>query len=167
MMVTVTYPDEGPITYSSEQDRRLVEEVRRACGSNVREICTMARAFIRSEMDPIHATGEPFVFGGEVPDPYANVDLLEALRVTGRDARACEVTLEVDGSTEATLAVLRNSIAWLRFWSVRSPSAEGRETSARNLERMEQKLSELRAKAFQRGNVEMIEGLSDMENDDG
>jgi hypothetical protein len=156
-MITVNYPDEGPVTYSSERDRRLFEEIKSLCGSTVREICMMARAFILVEMDPIHATGEPFVFprgapgsqpdfcwiSPEVPGPYANVDLLEALSVTERDAQACDLTLKVDNSIEATLRVYKNSIAWMRFWAVRSPSAECRETSARNLERMEEGLSEL------------------------
>jgi hypothetical protein len=67
MSVTVNYPDEGQVTYASERDRRLFEEIKHACGSTVREICTMARAFILVEMDPIHATGEPFEFPRGTP----------------------------------------------------------------------------------------------------
>jgi hypothetical protein len=174
MSVTVKYPDEGPVTYASEEDRRLFEEIKAVCGGTVREVCAMARAFIRVEMDPIHASGEPFVFpkgsgepdfcwfSPEVPGPYANVDILEAMDVSERDAKACSLTLEVDQSIEATLRIYKNSISWLRFWSIRSPSAEGRVTAARNLERMEQGLSQLRAKAFMKANREMIEGLADV-----
>jgi hypothetical protein len=134
----------------------------------------MARAFILADLDPIRATGERFVFpkgsgepdfcwfSPEVPEPYANVDLLEARDVTERDAKACELTLKVDNSIEATLKVYKNSMAWMRFWSVRSHTPEGRAAFAQSLDRMEEGLGELRLKAFRKGDLEMVEGLADV-----
>jgi hypothetical protein len=59
----------------------------------------------------------------------------------------------------ATLRVFRNTIAWLKFWSVRFPRPEWRATFAQELDDMEERQSELRAKAFRTGNSEMIKGL--------
>jgi hypothetical protein len=174
-MVTVNYPDEGPVTYSSEEDRCLFEEVKYISGMTVREICEMLQKIVSVEDDPIHATGEPFIFQKaasfccdfgcitpEVPGPFANVDLLEAWDVAERDARACAHALEHDDTTEATSKVFTNTISWLRFWSVRYPRPEWRATFARELEDMEEKLAELRAKAFRKPDPEMVEELSNV-----
>ena len=174
-MITVRYDDEDcPITYLNQRDRKLIEAVKFMWGISVREVCAMARGIILREMDPIQADGEVFDFveaapgsmpdfcwiSPAVPEPNAKVDLHEALRVAERDARACETTLEWDSSTEAILRVYRNTITWLRFWSIRAPQAEWRARFSRELGAREEGLAELRAKAFQKGNLEMIEELA-------
>src|SRR5262249_42932790 len=140
------------------------------CGSTIRDGYDMAREIILAGFDPIEPDGEPFDFpqghwpdwwvSPNVPASNAKVDLFEALSVTGKDARACEMVLERDHSMEATLRVYRNTICWLRFWSIRAPQAEWRARFARELEAREEGLAELRAKAFQKGNLEMIEELA-------
>jgi hypothetical protein len=175
-MITVEYDDEDPVTYLSEKDRKVLEHLKYLFGGTIREVCEIARATILAELDPIpfSAQGEPFIFprpapgslpdfcwiSPTVPDPYARVDLFEALNVAERDARACQMTLEYDNSTEAVLGVYRNTISWLRFWCVRFSKPEWRTRFAKELEAREEGLAELRAKAFRKGNLEMMEELA-------
>jgi hypothetical protein len=177
VVITVRYEDEDcPITYLSERDRKLIEAVKFMWGISVREVCEMARGIILREMDPIQADGAVFEFveaapgsmpdfcwiSPAVPEPNARVDLLEAWDVAQRDARACRATLECDGSMEALIRVYANSIKWMRFWSTRFPNAEWRARFAQELEAREEGLAELRFKAFSKGNLEMIEKLTNV-----
>jgi hypothetical protein len=173
-MITVRYEDEDcPVTYLSERDRKLIEAVKFMWGISVREVCAMARGIILREMDPIIADGAVFEFveaapgsmpnfcwlSPRVPAPNARVDLLEAWDVAQRDARACRATLECDGSIEAALRVYLNTVAWVRFWSVRFPNAEWRAAFAQELEAREEALTELKAGAFRKGKFEVVEAL--------
>ena len=177
-MITVEYDDEDPVTYLSEQDRMVLEHLKYLYGGTIREVCEVARATVLAELDPISfsAQGEPFIFprpepgslpdfcwiSPEVPGPYAKVDLHEALRVAERDASASQTTLEWDNSTEAILRVYGNTIAWLRFWSIRAPQAEWRARFVRELETREEGLAELRSKVFRKGDLKMMEELTNV-----
>jgi hypothetical protein len=162
-MITVTYPDEPtPVSYRREIDRQILEYLKYLFGISIREAHEMARQIILRELDPIDVRGgEPFVFDGDVPDPYANViDLLEAWDIAMREAQHCRYVLENEPSTEALLKVYRKTIAWLRFWSVRFPNAEWRVGFARMLEDREAALEELRSKALENGKLRMLEELN-------
>jgi hypothetical protein len=178
--VTVHYEDEGPITYGSEAERHLLEGAKYEMKTTVREVIRMARAIAEAEidllagMDPIQATGEEFIFpmrcgphwiSGEVPEPFANVDLRRAWDVAQGDAHACRRVLETDSSIEASLRVFANSIRWAQFWSIRCPRVEGRIMFSQTLERLEEALERLRSKALEKGNLKVLEGLK-MENED-
>jgi len=178
MMITVQYDDEGPVTYLSEKDRKVLEYLKYRYGGTIREVCAIARATILVELDPIpfSAQGEPFVFprpepgslpdfcwiSPEVPGPYAKVDLHEALRVAERDASASQTTLEWDNSTEAILRVYGNTIAWLRFWSIRAPQEERLAGFVRELKTREKGLAKLRSKIFRKGDLKMMEELTNV-----
>src|SRR5262245_49184533 len=104
-MITVNYPDEGPVTYLSLRDKELLERVKRECGATIREIVTMIHQIFSADADPILVTGEPFRWHPRVdgispvvPPPYANVDIEEARRVSERDAMTCQSILEDDCS---------------------------------------------------------------------
>jgi hypothetical protein len=86
------------------------------------------------------------------------VDLHEALGVAEKDARACELILEC-GDIDAVLRAYRNTILWLRFWSVRAPQAEWRARFAQELEVRELGLADFRAKALRKGNMKMLGAL--------
>jgi hypothetical protein len=174
-MMRVHYRDEDPIDYQSEEERTLLEGIKRDCGCTVREVLAMADAIVLAEMDvwmdPIEATGEPFIFpvrgspywfSDEVPGPHANVNLREAWDTAQADAVACRRTLERDNSIEATLAVYKSSIRWAKFWSVRSFRPEMRIMFSRSLERLEEGLVELKLKAFQKGDLQMVEELGNV-----
>jgi hypothetical protein len=173
-MVTVLYPDEpDPITYSNEYDRELFEAVKRETGATIKEICAVGRAIILSDLDPIKAEGEPFIWpkppepdfwwiNPSVPAPDANVCVIEALNHWMTDTDACKRVLDVDDSTEATVRVLRNTISWLRFWSVRARTVELRGWYAKQLDERLQGLAQLREKAFARGNDTMMQALSEV-----
>jgi hypothetical protein len=87
-------------------------------------------------LDPIDADGEEFVFGGflDVPDPRAKVSIIEAREECGRQIKACQMLLE--GPVDRAEEVLRNSIQWCRFWSVRAPTPELRGMFANSLSRL-------------------------------
>jgi hypothetical protein len=129
----------------------------------------MAREIILNAIDPIIALGEPFRFEerepnkiGEVPKPWAQVDLAEAWEVAQVDAEACRVLLEEGHSIETTLSVYRNTIGWLRFWSVRCPNREWRERFERELRLREKVLNRLRDRAKWRFRFEIVEALNNV-----
>jgi hypothetical protein len=129
----------------------------------------MMREIILNAIDPIIALGEPFRFEerepneiGEVPKPWAQVDLAEAWDVAQVDAEACRVLLEEDYSVEAALSVYRNTIGWLRFWSVRFPNGEWRERFDRELREREEVLNRLQEKAKWRFEFEIVEALNNV-----
>jgi hypothetical protein len=132
----------------------------------------MAREIILNAIDPIIALGEPFRFEErdpddfyisiDVPGPCAQVDLGKAWQVARLDAEACRLTLEHDHSLEATLRVYRNTIGWLRFWSVRWPNAEWRKRFERELRVREEGLDRLRDKAKWKFELEIMEALNNV-----
>jgi hypothetical protein len=132
----------------------------------------MAREIILNAIDPIIALGDPFRFerrepddfyiGIDVPEPWAQVDLAKAWEVARLDAEACRLTLEHDHSLEATLRVYRNTIGWLRFWSVRWPNREWRERFERELQERERGLDRLRDKAKWKFELEIMEALNNV-----
>jgi hypothetical protein len=132
----------------------------------------MAREIILNAIDPIIALGDPFRFEKrehndfyisiDVPEPWAQVDLAKAWEVARLDAEACRLTLEYDHSLEATLRVYRNTICWLRFWSIRWPNAEWRERFELELEARRIGLDGLRRKARARFNLDMMQALENV-----
>jgi hypothetical protein len=94
-----------------------------------------------------------------VPHPCAQVDLAEAWSEAQIDARACKDLLEEDCSLEASLRAYRNTIRWLRFWSLRFPNERWREGFERQLELRERGLRRLKDKAKFRFELEMMEAL--------
>jgi hypothetical protein len=173
-MITVRYPDEpDPITYSNDKDRELFEAVKSATGATIREICAVGRAIILSDLDPIKAEGPEFIWpkppepdfwwiNPSVPAPDANVCVVEALNHWMTDTDACKRVLDVDDSIEATVRVLRNTICWLKFWSVRARTAELRGWYSNQLELRLAGLTQLREKAFAKGNDAIMQLLTDV-----
>src|SRR5262249_47125638 len=105
-------------------------------GLTVREIHPMLQRILVDGLDPIDASGEKWEFGGvlEVPEPRARVNLIEAKDVCGRHIKMCQILLE--GEMDRAELVLRNSIEWLEFWSVRGPTPEIREMFANSLKKL-------------------------------
>ena len=131
--VTVHYSDEDPITYVKPGDKVILETLKYALGMTIRELYPMVCKLILIPDDPIIADGEVFEFEGllDVPGPRDQVDLLEAREETGRQIKTCQMLLQ--GEVQCAKAVLRNSIAWCEFWSVRAPTAELRASMAAEL----------------------------------
>jgi hypothetical protein len=127
----------------------------------------MKRNLILEVIDPIIPTGDLFKFGergtdgisADVPGPWDRVDLARAWQVAQADAKACRLVLKRDGSLEAAFRVYRNTIGWLRFWSVRFPNEEWRAIFAEQLEGRVAGLAALKAKARMRFELEMMEEL--------
>src|SRR5262249_8187169 len=105
---SIFYQDEGiRVDYQSDGDRQILEFLKYGLGITLSEAHDMASMIILDGIDPIEAEGKPFIFSGpgDVPDPFANVDLAEAREATARDGRECERILKVDGSVEAAMQV--------------------------------------------------------------
>jgi len=130
----------------------------------------MRRRIILETIDPIIPTGGLFRFkecgpdgiSREVPKPFDRTDLAVAWQIAQADAMACRLVLERDHSIEASLRVYRNTIAWLRFWSIRFPNEEAREEFERQLEERMFGLAALKARARMRFSLEMIEELENV-----
>jgi len=58
----------------------------------------------------------------------------EARQECGRQIKVCQMLLE--GEVDRAELVLRNSIEWCQFWSVRAPTAELREMFGKSLKRL-------------------------------
>jgi len=135
MLQTVHYVDEEPVTYRSDRDRVLFETIKSVLGLTVREIHPMLEKILAEGLDPVIADGELFEFGNyDVPPPNAKINLLEAAEICGRHIKTCEMLLS--GEVDRAEAVLRNSIQWLEFWSVRGPTPEIREMLAKSLRKL-------------------------------
>jgi hypothetical protein len=144
-MNDVRYDDEdGLVHYSNEEDRALFEQIKHETGASIRESCAVAAAFIRLDLDPIRAEGPEFVWPRSnepdlwwisplVPASTANVCVIEALNRWMNDTKNCQWLLEHDDTVEATVRVFRNTISWLKFWSVRARSVELRGWLAHHL----------------------------------
>lgn len=128
------------------------------------------REIILETIDPIIPCGDLFQFNGigddgisrEVPKPYDRVDLARAWQIAQQDAKACQLVLRQDHSLEASLRVYRNTIAWLRFLSVRFPNEQQREEFERQLEERSIGLAALKAKARLRFKLAELEKLEDV-----
>jgi hypothetical protein len=149
MTVNVTYRNKRgrgrvTVTYGSDEQRRLIEDLANRFGMTVVEVANLARSITMVELDPIVATGERFEFNSgesaepdffyiseKVPPPDARVDLIVAWRRAQQDARVCLMILARDPSLPELLKVARNSLAWCRFWAVRDHDPEWRERYAR------------------------------------
>jgi hypothetical protein len=136
MLETVEYVDEDPVTYKCWEDRVLLESMKCALGLTIREVYPMLIKLLTEHLDPIEADGDVFEFGGflEVPEPNAKVDWMEAKEECGRQIKVCQMLLE--GPVDRAEAVLKNSIDWCRFWSVRAPTPELREMFGKSLRRL-------------------------------
>jgi hypothetical protein len=167
-MITVRYSDEpDPITYSNDKDRELFEAVKSATGATIREICVVGRAIILSDLDPIKADSAPFIWpkppepdfwwiNPSVRAPDGNVCVIEALNHWMTDTDACKRVLDVDDSIEATVRVLRNTISWLKFWSVRARTPELRGWYSDQLKLRLAGLTQLREKALRTTKVGLV-----------
>jgi hypothetical protein len=136
MLETIAYVDEEPVTYKCAEDRYLLEALKYGLGLTIREVYPMLIELLTQGFDPIEADGPEFEFGGflEVPEPNARVNWFEAKDECGRQIKACQMLL--GGPVDRAEAVLRNSIAWCRFWSVRAPTPELRELFGQSLRRL-------------------------------
>lgn len=134
---TVEYPGEDPpsVTYRRPVDQALIEYLYQA-GMRIREAHAMLQEMLNPFVDPIDADGAEFELGRwlDVPPPDAKVDLREAWQETERQARTCQMLLS--GEVDRAVVVLKNSIQWMEFWSVRAPTPEYREMFADSLRRL-------------------------------
>jgi hypothetical protein len=132
----VEYEDEGPVTYVKPSDRVILEGLKYALNSTIREVYSMLIKALSDSIDPIRADGEVFEFssGFDVPEPNARVNLYEAFRAAERQAKACQMMLA--GEMDRARLVSRNTEAWMRFWIVRGPTPEVREMFERSLEKL-------------------------------
>jgi hypothetical protein len=129
----------------------------------------IVREMILEAIDPIIPTGPLFLFEPrepsefyisiDVPSPSARVDLAQALEVARLDAVACRLTLEQDHSLEGTIRVYANTIAWLKFLSVRYPNADWRQRFEFELQVRGIGLDRLRRKARAKFEIEMLQAL--------
>src|SRR5262245_20373998 len=136
MLETVHYIDEDPVTYRDWRDRALLETMKYALGLTIREVYPMLQKMLIDGLDPIVAGGDVVEWCGllEVPASNTRVNLIEAREECGRQIKTCQMLLE--GEVDRAEAVLRNSIEWCRFWSVRAPTPELREMFANSLRRL-------------------------------
>ena len=67
-----------------------------------------------------------------------------------------------DPELEGVLRVYRNTIGWLRFWSVRFPDEEQRERFAKQLDVRTAGLEELKTKTKMRFRLEVLKELEDV-----
>jgi hypothetical protein len=128
----------------------------------------MPREIILGAIDPLPMTslGPRFYFEDreplEVPHPCATVDLAKAWSEAQIYARACRDLLEEDCSAGAALEVYRNTIRWLRFWSLRHPSEMWREGFELQLAVRERGLRRLQDKAKFRFELEVVQALENV-----
>ncbi|PWT77883.1 MAG: hypothetical protein C5B60_02030 [Chloroflexi bacterium] len=143
-MFEVKYPDDIAVAYRYELDQHLLEDAKFGLGLSIREAHEMVSRLIR---DGLKLIVEDVGYSGllDVPDPNV-VNLTEAKSVCARHIKTCQMLLECE--VDRAELVLRNSIKWCEFWSVRAPTAELREMFAKSLRRL-------------------VEGPTAMENEDG
>jgi hypothetical protein len=158
----------------------LIKKLAHLHSMSIVEVAELARAFLSVEIDPItEKKGDPFVFqrrrertepfgsseedfdlcwiNGEVPEPYAPVNLLDALNEFKSDCERCAMLLKDNLSIERLRAISKNQLAWCRFWAVRhrneavramfaKRAAEGEALMAKNSERADKHLRERAAR---------------------
>src|SRR6516225_1724772 len=125
MMETVRYNDEEPVTYKSDVDRYLLETLKYGLGLTIREVYPMLQKMLLEGLDADA--------GGLLEVPF-DAELDEARQECGRQIKVCQMLLE--GEVDRAELVLRNSIEWCQFWSVRAPTAELREMFGKSLKRL-------------------------------
>jgi len=131
-MFEVRYPDDIPVTYRCELDQHLLEDVKFGLGLSIREAHEMVSKLLREGLGLIvEDVGYSGLF--DVPDPDV-VSLGEAKSVCARHIKTCQMLLECE--VDRAELVLRNSIEWCRFWSLRAPTQELREMFAKSLRRL-------------------------------
>jgi hypothetical protein len=157
---TVRYEDEDPVTYRTEREKALLERVKYECGITIREIVDMLHIY-DSEINVSLANQSV------VPCPDSSKSLREALEEAEQDALKCAELLDGDCSISELINVLRNTIEWLKFWSVRATSSEAREAFGRQLADREQGLIELMAQALRRNRSDVFRKLEQLRNDGG
>ena len=141
--------------------RDEIEALAAIAGVALTEVGRLARLLVLNEIDPIKATGEPFLFQSqskranadpeglelswfnvEIPEPNAQVDLLVAFEEFERD---CQRWAWLIGdyvrkpSAEGVVLLRRISLAqlaWFRFFAVRHPRVAMREMFAADAENL-------------------------------
>jgi hypothetical protein len=84
MLKTVHYEDEPPVSYVSELDRQILEYLKYATGTTIREVYAVAREIILEGFDPVDATGDEFDFPcGSRPDCWISPQVPGAIRQGG------------------------------------------------------------------------------------
>jgi hypothetical protein len=138
-METIRYADDVAVTYLTEGDRVLLETLKYGLGITIREAHAMLERIITDSLDPIDADGEEFEFDDylAVPGPRDRVSLIKAREECGRHIAMCQRMLEgPDPFGVMADHVSGNSEHWLRFWSVRAPTAELRDAFGESLEKL-------------------------------
>jgi hypothetical protein len=181
MSVTVNYPDEGSVTYANERQRELFETLRQQWGLSVRLITHLVRAEILAQIDPIEPTGELFVFekqrerthtfgdrpedcdfywfNTELPEPYANVDLIFAFgefrKDVGRIQRLLDPEWVISGrtSTEKLDQISKSLLGWFKFLAVRHPNAARRKRFGECVQDVEEAIEEWKKRRADTGKV--------------
>jgi hypothetical protein len=138
-----------------------LERLSKKVDISVLELAEMASKIVSVQIDPIEATGEPFVFQNrrpnceaclfdplwintEVPSPDADVDLIDAFAEFKKDCLHAEEFLQARPGIDQLLLVYRNGRDWCRFWSVRHPLRETRKMFVERLAERETAMEELR-----------------------
>jgi hypothetical protein len=165
------------VTYPTEEQRDLFEEAALRLGTTVMEIEKFVRALLVCDGNE-DKEGPWFEFGGKVrglqghsfswlnhrvPEPNVKVNLFDAWRQMKADAGACELIMKGKPNTAEVWRVLRNQLAWSRFYAVRFPTPEGREVYRSMVEFHEASIKALVAKArSKRGAQELADALEEM-----
>jgi len=165
------------ITYPNEEQRDLFEEASLRLGVTIMEIERFVRALLVCEGNE-DKDGPWFEFGAkvrgleddgfswlnhQVPEPNVKVNLFEAWREMKSDSKACERIMEGKPNTATVWRVLRNQLAWSRFYAVRFHTPEGREVYRSMVSFHEASIKALVAKArAKRGAQELADSLEEM-----
>lgn len=120
----------------SERERKAIEGIARRFELSFAEVVRMLHAVIVSELDPIEAEGEDYVWPTKfsddlqwLSDPPAQdaiIDIMRAREQAIRDAKVCAYLLEHHSDIPTLLRVHENSLRWFKFFAVRDPDADAR-----------------------------------------
>jgi hypothetical protein len=157
---TVSYEDEGPVTYRTEWEKSVLERAKHELKITIREIVDMLWLY-DSEIDvsPLNQS--------LVPCPDSSKSFCEALEEAEHDALRCEAMLDSDCTIAELIRVLHNTIEWLRFWKVRARRPELRAMFARQLADRDQGLTDLMAQALRRNRSDVFRELERIRSNDG
>lgn len=121
-----------------------LEQLSQKVDMSIVEIADLASKIVSVQIDPVQATGGPFVFknrrlnceesvldplwiNDEVPAPDADVDLLDAMDEFKRDVVRAAELLEDKLTLDESWRINKNQRDWFRFWAARHPIPEVRE----------------------------------------